>query len=297
MAIDDPSVHDRLEEEIAGLDALDALRPESRPPRLPALWSATWPKLLALAAFLVAWQILVWTNWKPDYALPGPATALGELWDIANTAGFWDGVATTLRRAVIGYGSALVVGTLIGFAMYRSPVIRRAFGSFITGLQSMPSVAWFPLTVLVFGLYSDLPILFVVVIGAAPSIANGLVSGIDHIPPLLLRAGKVMGAKGLDSYRHVVLPAALPGFVAGLKQGWAFSWRSLMAGELIVSIASKTSVGSELRFATDVNDGAAILTWMIVIFMVGVLVDIVFFGKIERRIRQRRGLIEVDAKA
>ena len=101
----------------------------------------------------------------------------------------------------------------------------------------MPSIAWFPLAILLFKL-SEEAILFVVVIGAAPSVANGLISGIDHIPPLWLRAGRVLGAKGLSAYRHVVLPAALPEFVSGLKQGWAFAWRSLLAGELLVIIAS-----------------------------------------------------------
>lgn len=295
MAVKPPI--DTLEAEIAGLDALDALRSEARQPLWPRVWSALWPKLMAVGLFLAAWQIIVWTHWKPETVLPGPGKALSVLWDNMQTGRFWSAVATTMRRAVFGYGLALAVGMALGFAIYRSHILRRAFGSFITGLQSMPSVAWFPLTVAVFGLLSDAPILFVVVVGAAPSIANGLVSGVDHIPPLLLRAGKVMGARGFASYRHVVLPAALPGFVAGLKQGWAFSWRSLMAGELIVNIGSKTSIGSELRFAQDLNSGAGILAWMIVIFMVGVLVDILFFGTIEKRIRERRGLIEVDARA
>jgi NitT/TauT family transport system permease protein len=296
MAVN-PPVQDRLEEEIAGLDALDALRSEARPPRLPAIWGAIWPKLMAVGIFLAVWQIIVWTHWRPETALPGPRAALSELWAIAKTGGFLDSIATTMRRAVVGYGLALAIGMVMGFAVYRSTVLRRAFGSFITGLQSMPSVAWFPLAIAVFGIFTDAPILAVVVLGAAPSIANGLVSGVDHIPPLLLRAGRVMGARGFASYRHVVLPAALPGFVAGLKQGWAFSWRSLMAGELIVAVAGKHSVGSDLRFAQELTDGPAILAWMIVIFMVGVIVDIAFFGTMERRIRQRRGLIEVDAKA
>ena len=294
MAVNPPI--DRLEEEIAGLDALDALRTEARPPRLPAIWAATWPKLLAVVAFLAVWQIIVWSGWKSEQALPGPRAALGELWTIAQTGRFWDAVATTMRRMFVGYGMAIVIGTLMGFAVYRSVILRRAFGSFITGLQSMPSVAWFPLTIAVFGIFSDWSILTVVVLGAAPSIANGLVSGVDHIPPLLLRAGRVMGARGFASYRHVVLPAALPGFFAGLKQGWAFGWRSLMAGELLAQIPGKVAVGAELHFAQDLTDGPAILAWMIMIFAVGVIVDIVFFGNVEQRIRERRGLIEVDAK-
>lgn len=295
MAVDPPI--DRLEEEIAGLDALDALRSEERQPRLPRLWAGTWPKLLAVAGFLVMWQLIVWTGWKTEEALPGPRTALAELSNMVLTGRFWDAVATTMRRMFLGYSLAIVIGTLVGFAVYRSVVLRRGLGSFITGVQSMPSVAWFPLTIAVFGIFNDWSILSVVILGAAPSVANGLLSGVDHIPPLLLRAGRVMGARGIASYRHVVLPAALPGYFAGLKQGWAFGWRSLMAGELLAQIPGKVAVGSEMHFAQELNNIAGILAWMIVIFMVGVIVDIAFFGNVDRRIRERRGLIEVDAKA
>jgi NitT/TauT family transport system permease protein len=158
----------------------------------------------------------------------------------------------------------------------------------------MPSIAWFPFAILLFGL-SEYAILFVVVLGAAPSVANGLVSGVDHIPPLLLRAGRVLGARGLAAYRHVVLPAALPGYVAGLKQGWAFSWRSLMAGELLVIIASRPSIGTRLHFARELSDAPGLLAMMIVVLVIGVIVDGMVFGTIEKKIRRRRGLIEVDA--
>ena len=128
-----------------------------------------------------------------------------------------------------------MIGTVVGSLVARIPTLRAAFGSLITGLQTMPSIAWFPLAILIFQL-SERAILFVVVLGAAPSIANGLITGADNVPPILLRAGRVLGARGLAAYRYVVLPASLPSFVGGLKQGWAFAWRSLMAGELLVVI-------------------------------------------------------------
>ncbi len=117
----------------------------------------------------------------------------------------------------------------------------------------MPSVAWFPLAILLFKL-TDAAIMFVIVLGAAPSIANGLIHGVDHVPPIMLRAGRVLGAKGFSSYRYVILPAALPSFTAGLKQGWAFSWRSLMAGELLVVIAKSKSLGFLLASNRDLLD-------------------------------------------
>jgi NitT/TauT family transport system permease protein len=155
----------------------------------------------------------------------------------------------------------------------------------------MPSIAWFPLAILLFGL-TETAIMFVVVLGAAPSIANGLISGVDHIPRILLRAGQVLGARGFARYRHVVLPAALPSFVGGLKQGWAFAWRSLMAGELLVVIAAQPSIGVRLQFSREFSDAPGLLSTMIVILVIGIVVDVVVFGNLDRAIRRRWGLLE-----
>jgi NitT/TauT family transport system permease protein len=280
-----------LGREIEGLDALDVplVEPE---PASRRVWRAVWPKLTAVGLVLAFWQIVVWTGWRPPWVLPGPARVFSELGELVTTAKFWSAVGTTLRRAATGFGLAILIGTALGVGVSRSRILRRAFGSFITGLQSMPSIAWFPFAILLFKL-SESAILFVVVIGASPSIANGLVSGIDHIPPLLLRAGRVLGARGFASLRHVVLPAALPGYVAGLKQGWAFSWRSLMAGELLVIIESRPALGSQLQFARDLSDAPALLALMVVVLAIGILVDDLVFATLERRIRSRRGLVEV----
>jgi NitT/TauT family transport system permease protein len=282
-----------LEQEIEGLDALDVPLIEPRQ-RGRALWDASWPKLAAVAIVIAVWQLLVWTGWRPSYVLPGPARVFAELGELIGTAKFWSAVATTLRRAATGFGLAVAIGTALGVVVSRSQVLRRAFGSFLTGLQSMPSIAWFPFAILLFKL-SESAILFVVVLGAAPSVANGLVNGIDHIPPLLLRAGRVLGARGFASLRHVVLPAALPGYVAGLKQGWAFSWRSLMAGELLVILSKRPALGSQLQFARELSDAPALIALMIVVLVIGILVDSLVFAAIEQRIRRRRGLVEVGA--
>jgi NitT/TauT family transport system permease protein len=164
----------------------------------------------------------------------------------------------------------------------------------ITGLQTMPSVAWFPAALLLFKL-TDGAIIFVVVLGAAPSIANGLINGIDNISPVLLRAGKVMGARRFTAFRTVILPAAMPSFIGGLKQGWAFAWRSLLAGELIVLIPGKFSLGQQLDNARLNLDVAGIYGMMIVIFVIGVLVDTFVFGFADRKIRKRYGLVDAAA--
>jgi NitT/TauT family transport system permease protein len=147
------------------------------------------------------------------------------------------------------------------------------------------------LAILLFQL-SEKAILFVVVLGAAPAIANGLIAGADHIPPILTRAGRVLGARGFDAYRFVILPASLPAFVGGLKQGWAFAWRSLMAGELLVIMANRSSIGFLLNVSRELADAEGLLAVMIVILVIGIVVDTLVFGTLDRAIRRRWGLLE-----
>lgn len=273
--------------ELAGLDSLE-LASGRGPRRLSRVWAAAWPKLAAVALALIAWQSVVWSHWKPEYVLPGPGPVLRQLGHDLGTSHFWRAVSITLRRAVSGYALALVVGTVLGALVARSRVLRSAVGSLITGVQTMPSIAWFPLAVVLFRL-SESAILLVIVIGAAPSIANGLVGGVDQVPPLLLRSGRMLGAKGIGLWRHVVLPAALPSLVGGLKQGWAFAWRSLMAGELLVLIPGRPSLGASLDYARTNSDYAGLLEIMIVICVIGLVVDTVFTTA-DGRLRRGRGL-------
>ena len=279
----------QLATQLAGLDALEQAAHGQSASLARRVWRATWPKLAAIGLALFAWQLVVWSGWRPTYVLPGPITVLERFFEDLGEPETWKAVATTLRRAAVGFALAAAVGVAIGLAVSRFKSLRTAVGSLITGLQTMPSIAWFPLALLLFRL-SEGAIMFVVVIGAAPSIANGLISGIDHVPPLLTRAGRVLGARGLTAYRHVIIPAALPSFLTGLKQGWAFAWRSLMAGELLVIIANQPSIGSRLQFEREFADAAGLMSVMLLILVIGVAVDAIFFSTAERAVRRRRGL-------
>lgn len=259
------------------------------PRRLRRAWSWLWPKLAAVGLAIATWQAVVWSGWRPDYVLPGPLPVFQRLAQDVSQPDFYVGVAITMRRALVGYCIAVCVGSVLGLLVARSAVLRKALGSAILGLQSMPSIAWFPLAILLFQL-SEGAILFVVILGAAPAIAGGLLSGVDHVQPLLVRVGRVMGARGLRLYRYVILPAALPAFVGGLKQGWAFAWRSLMAGELLVIVGHQPSLGQRLQFARDLSDAEQMLALMVVVFVVGVVIDSVF-GMVDRSIRRRWGLL------
>jgi NitT/TauT family transport system permease protein len=279
------SEHDR---ELAGLDALELAVPTA-PSRVAAIWSATWPKLLAVGIFLSAWQIVVWTHWRPSYVLPGPVETFKAFFNDRSV--LREATFNTLRRGVLGFMLAVVIGSAIGLAAASSRILRSGIGSMITGLQTMPSIAWFPLAIVLFKLTNG-AVFFVVVLGAAPSIANGLLNGVDNIPPILLRAGRVLGAKGWSRLRYIVVPAALPTFVGGMKQGWSFAWRSLLAGELLVNIPGVTALGQTLEATRDQSAYADMMATMVAIFLVGVVIDAVVFSKLDRSIRRRYGLID-----
>ncbi len=277
-----------LTQQLAGLDALEQ-EPSARRALGAPLWHATWPKLAALTIALGLWQLVVESGWREEYILPAPATVFAKLGEIITTAGFWEGVGVTARRAAVGFGLAVLVGGAVGALVATLRPLRTAVGALITGLQTMPSIAWFPLAILLFKL-SEGAITFVVVLGAAPSIANGLIGGIDHVPPILIRAGRMLGAKGPTLFRHVILPAAMPSCLAGLKQGWAFAWRSLMAGELLV-LLGVPSIGARLQAGREFSDAPLLLAMMIVVLIIGIVVD-GLFGAADRRLRRRRGLVE-----
>ena len=275
-------------ERLAWLEAQEVATPEQRGRRLAVRgWAAVWPKALAVAIVLAIWQLIHVSGWK-KLIFPGPAGTLSDLWGQLQTGLLWRAIAITSERAVIGFALAVVIGAVVGALVSRIAPLRAAVGSLITGLQTMPSIAWFPFAIILFGI-STTTILFVIVLGAAPSIANGLIAGVDYTPPLLLRAGKMMGLRRLSLYRYLILPASLPAFVAGLKQGWAFAWRSLVAGELLVTIANQPSLGVLLSNDQDQADMQGATSIIIVILILGIIVDMLF-GLGDRAIRRRWGL-------
>jgi sulfonate transport system permease protein len=278
---------------------LAALAAAPSPPRVRRgsvrairFWNATWPKLLAIAIVILGWQTLVWVHFRPEYLVPSPFTVFDQLFHEPGT--MLSASLVTLKRGLYGFALAIVIGTIVGIGVARVKVLRAAIGSMITGLQTMPSVAWVPLAIILFK-EGQGTVTFVVVIGAAPSIANGIINGIDHVPPLLLRAGRMLGARGFSALRHVVIPAALPSVVGGLKQGWAFAWRSLMAAELIGGLNGKLGIGQLLNGRQTQADYVGVFEVMIVILIIGIVVDSLVFGTMDRAIRRRYGLVDAAA--
>ena len=273
----------------SGLDNLELGSRQKRPVR-SVLFGVLSP-LIAIAVILLVWQIVIWAQWQPDYVIPSPKQVWDALAMQAEQQILWAATLNSIRRAIQGFLIALVIATPIGVILGLNRPLRQIFGPILTGLQQLPSVAWVPAAIIWFGL-SDATIYTVVLLGAVPSIANGLIAGIDQIPTITLRAGSVLGAKGLPRVVHIVLPAAWPGYLAGLEQGWAFAWRSLMAAELIaVSPALGLGLGQLLDVGRTLGDMALIVGAILMILAVGVLIERVVFAPLRQRTLRNRGLL------
>ncbi|MGY3564564.1 ABC transporter permease [Sinomonas sp. RB5] len=247
--------------------------------------------LVAVVVLVLAWQLYVTLGLKRRDLVPGPldvAASLGQLWSEGKAQ---EAVWTSLQRGLLGFAVSVVVATPLGLLLGQVKNLRRAFGPLISGLQVLPSVAWVPAAVIWFGL-TDATVYFVVLMGAIPSIVNGLISGIDQVPPQYRSVAKVLGASKAELALQIILPAALPGYVAGLKQGWAFSWRSLMAAEIIaVGGTLGFGLGSLLDQGRTLSDMGVVMSAILTILAVGILIELSVFGPIERRMLQRRGLL------
>jgi NitT/TauT family transport system permease protein len=278
----------------AGLDALEA--PESaRTAGGRRLLSATWPPVLTAVLLLLSWQLAYRIKAQPPTVLPSPADVGRVLGDQLRDGTLLGAMGASVSRGGLGFLVALGVGTPLGLLIARIRPLRRGIGPLLAGLQSLPSVAWVPAAVIVFGV-GDAAIYAVVLLGATPSIASGMVAGIDQIPPLYRRVGLVLGAAGLSAARHVLLPAALPGYLAGLRQGWAYSWRSLMAAELIVRVPGHDSgLGQLLDTGRKAGDMRLVLAGIFGILLVGIAVEVCLFAPLERRVLRRRGLLAARA--
>jgi NitT/TauT family transport system permease protein len=277
----------------AGLDALDTpVHAQGRTARARLLNFAarSAPLIVTLILLVLLWQVLWAAAIWPEFQLPAPKAVWAQISQRIGNGEIFGFLWISVHRAVIGFFIALAVAVPLGLAIANVTLIRRGIGPLVSGLQSLPSVAWVPAAVLWFGL-DDTAIYFVVLLGAVPSIANGLVSGIDQIPPILPRVGKALGAGHVAGVRHILLPAALPGFLAGLKQGWAFSWRSLMAAELIASSPKLgTGLGQFLHNGSQLSDMSMVIAAIVLIFFVGVGIELLVFRPLERAVLHARGL-------
>lgn len=246
---------------------------------------------LVYLALILIWQLIYIINvdvleiWKA-YNFPAPIEVIKSFYSLIIDNTLSIACFASMKRVLIGYAISLVIGVVIGFILAHFNLIGESFKGLILGLQTLPSICWIPFAILWFGL-NESSILFVIAIGSVFAIAIATEAGIKNVNPIYLKAGKNMGASGIKLYINVVIPAALPSVISGMKQGWSFSWRGLMAGEMLT--ASK-GLGQILMAGRDLADINQVTLVMIVIVIIGLCVDKLVFGKIESRIREIWGL-------
>lgn len=258
--------------------------------RLRSWLSGVVPPVVFLIVVLALWQTYcVVAQPRPDLypSVFDVFGAFGLAWDAGQMQ---RAMLTSLSRGVLGFMLAVAIGTVIGLLLAEVTWLRRAVGPIISGLQVLPSVAWVPAAILWFGL-SDATVYFVILMGAVPSVANGVIDGLQRVPEDIRRAGVVMGANRWEMAARIMFPAALPNYISGLKQGWAFSWRSLMAAEIIATGGSLGfGLGSLLQQNRELADLAGVLATVLTILAMGILIELAGFGPIERRVLRGRGL-------
>lgn len=271
----------------SGLDSLQTAR-DAGPGRARRLGRSVVPPIVFVLAAVLAWQLYtVIAHPRPDL-YPGPADVLGALGSAAASGHLATAIGTSLGRGGFGFLLAILIATPLGLLLAEVRWLRRAVGPILSGLQVLPSVAWVPAAILWFGL-TDAAVYFVVLLGAVPSIVNGLLAGIDQVPPQLRRVGVILGANRRRLQTRILFPAALPGYVAGLRQGWAFAWRSLMAAEIIAGSLG-FGLGSMLEQSRELADLPSVLATILTILVVGIVVELAIFAPVERTLLRRRGL-------
>lgn len=247
--------------------------------------------LIFLAVIICAWQGFFFISvdllgiFKP-YALPSPLGVGERFITLSSDGSLLQSAANSLFRGIEGFILAVIIGTVIGLLINHFNFLNKGLKPLILGIQTLPSVCWVPFSILWFGL-SNQAILFVVIMGSAFSISISVDNAIKNIEPIYKKAALTMGASSRQMYIHVIFPAALPELISGLKQGWSFAWRALMAGEVMTT---SIGLGQTLIMGRDLADINQVMLVMIIIIIIGILIDKCIFSSIEKRVLKKRGL-------
>ena len=237
---------------------------------------------------LVGWQVLFSVQIIPDYLFPSPLQVVRRLWELAANHYLWPSLKATFQRMGIGFSVSVSIGLIIGLLMGMSRVVNGCLKSLFLGLQMLPTAAWVPVSLLIFGL-SDHGIYFVIIMSSMPAIAIAISDGILHIPTIYLRAARTLGIPGYAMPVRVMLPASLPSIVTGLKLGWTLAWHGGVSAELI---KSSVGLGYLLYMGRELNDAAQVIGIMVLTVLFGLLLDRFVFGLIQKRILLRWGLVQ-----
>lgn len=247
--------------------------------------------ILFFIGLIAVWQLLYvaatdWFEWAKPYAVPYPMGVLESAKTLLMNGTLFAAVGRSMLRVLIGFFISIVIGILFGVLIINFEYFARNLKPLLLGIQTLPSICWVPFAILWFGL-KESAIIFVVVMGSVFSISLAVESGIKEVPPIYIKAAKTMGVTPGKMYTKVIFPAALPSFVAGLKQAWSFAWRALMSGEVM---SASVGLGYTLMMGRDLADINQVMTVMLVIIFIGIIIDKGIFSSVENHILRKRGL-------
>jgi NitT/TauT family transport system permease protein len=243
-------------------------------------------QIIFYSVLLGAWALLAKLKVWPPYLFPAPWQVAEALWAGFKDHSFSIGIAVTMKRMLIGYSLSVVLGMILGIGVASNRFLEETVGPLLVSLQSLPSICWVPLAILWFGL-TEKAILFVVLMGCILSVTIAMEDGRKQMPKIYTMAGRNLGASGFRLFWYVMLPASLPYIVSGLKQGWAFGWRSLIQAEMIFLTVG---LGQQLMMGRDLNDMSQVIAVMVLIVALGSLVNRLVFRTMERTLQNRWGL-------
>ena len=248
-------------------------------------------RISSLVFFLVllgSWELAARSEiWSP-ILFPSPTNVWEYIWQSLRDGTLIEATIVTMKRLLIGYGIGLLFGIPLGLLVAKFRMIRDTIGLLALGVQTLPSVCWVPLALLWFG-QTESAMLFIVVMGTLWSVIIATNDGVRTMPPIYLRAARTMGSNGLHSGFKVILPASLPYLVGGMKQGWAFAWRSLMAAEIFVTILTGFGLGQLMQYGRELMAMDQVVAVMVIIVLIGLLADKMLFSPWERFFHRRWG--------
>jgi NitT/TauT family transport system permease protein len=245
---------------------------------------------LFISIFLGVWQLVYLLQIWPDFLFPSPFTTFTKLAKITIDGTLGYGIANTLLRLVGGFFLAIAIGVGMGIAMLKFKGFGKTMSSFSVGLQSFPSIAWVPFSILLIG-FNDYGILFVLIMSSTFSMMMSTYSGLRNVPLIYVEAARNMGTNGFQLFRHVMIPASMPSLITGIRQAWSFAWHALVGAEMLMTTIG---LGAILMYGREFQRMDQIIATMIVIFSIGLLADRFLFFKLEEKIRSKWGLNRND---
>ncbi|MCA0983453.1 ABC transporter permease [Halobacillus yeomjeoni] len=243
-------------------------------------------RLVFLFVVIGIWQLVYVSGVFPDIAFPSLILVFESLFNGFTSGDLISALLASFRHLLLGLSLAILIGTALGVLLGKSQQADETAGMYLVALQSIPSIVWVPLSILVFG-FTEFAVIFVVVLGGTFVMALNVRSAIHSVPPQLVRAARTMGTSGFSLFYRVEIPSSVPYFMSGIRLAWAFSWRALMAGELL---SNGPGLGYSLRFAQDYARMDQVIGIIIIIGVIGAVMDQLVFSKLEKNVMKRWGL-------